>query len=739
GSNPLLPEGKEVGILETARGIDDSKVIVPAWNHDDETDKTSGRSAAYIAAKHGSHTPPEIEFGHGLFYNTAFLSALNVMRPIYRKATVDSADWIENTVTVTFDKINLGAFSSAEDLPTLFLSKVCAVRYMICDARAFSAGDRVIVEFDSADWYTQANVPDPEIEANYDVAGDEKMQGIVIGFIDNPKQCPIPPGNYLMYSNTTSKLYSFVRDYETGDAAVNYWTATELTAYNGSGGVGGGVFSRVSDELQIAIFKTTDIYIVYQGVFYQGDSSTSSYNKPMLAWVDEAETLYYAACHVTGTWPTNYTVIRIFRWTGSAWTQIFTEASILARPHGLVCTQDGLRFQFAEDDDAEIWHFFTVDPGDSWSVAHTTQGYDGTITIVPNGGRKMAITHTRTGSYEAGWDVTNEGVMYSLPDGVTEETTTIDYICDPSVGTHISSSGATDEWLEVTLTWHIEGGEWTHKYKYEPYTTTIDEYKSFNHSLVQGGGVVTLEGKERLTPPVDLDEAYAPHSGAISFKHSEIEPPLNINGTHGMNIWYSSPAYSDLGQYRAINIAGYDDVIDALLMAHGPTISSFYKNGICLGGASWNGSGQANTKRSAEDAAQVVYKEIEGWYTNIVPLAASSGDYVDAGSFFDSGQALVPIIQDKTKCASYIMGGTSTSPDTGDIDGRIFAPCLHAAYDFNDDYIYAPHLIDNLDRYYSAGSWTEPLFSGGIDIDISDIDASLSNQDNWMIFGVSSN
>ena len=112
--------------------------------------------------------------GPAVAYNIMSLAAFQKWKPRYRPAVISTIDKTANTCRITFNgeqeyssstgefgkKFSLYQGTTLDDVP---------IEYMTCDAKAFEAGDNVIVMF-SGEWSTPK----------------------VIGFIDNPKFCSQP-------------------------------------------------------------------------------------------------------------------------------------------------------------------------------------------------------------------------------------------------------------------------------------------------------------------------------------------------------------------------------------------------------------------------------------------------------------------------------------------------------------------------------------------------------------------
>lgn len=100
-----------------------------------------------------------------VFFNAALLPGWQKWKPSYRKATITAIDEEAGTVDVDLDQ----ATSSAKRLNVNQAEALAGVEvvYMDCNADAFEAGDRVVVEFVGADWAAPR----------------------VIGFVEQPRPC----------------------------------------------------------------------------------------------------------------------------------------------------------------------------------------------------------------------------------------------------------------------------------------------------------------------------------------------------------------------------------------------------------------------------------------------------------------------------------------------------------------------------------------------------------------------
>lgn len=114
----------------------------------------------------GLLTAREVQSPEQAFWNAAVLPGWQKWKPTYRRGTITAIDYDADTASVTlFEDV-----SSARNLPINQSANLTAVPvdYMQCDAEAFDVGDVVVVKFTGQDWANPR----------------------VIGFCDNPKECP---------------------------------------------------------------------------------------------------------------------------------------------------------------------------------------------------------------------------------------------------------------------------------------------------------------------------------------------------------------------------------------------------------------------------------------------------------------------------------------------------------------------------------------------------------------------
>jgi len=103
------------------------------------------------------------------FLNAALLPGVQRWRPQYRVGTLTSVDTQSHTCSLTLQSEESSADGLIIDPPTLqYAFTDVPIRYMECNADAFSAGDRVLIEFQGRDW----------------------KRPRVIGFESEPKLCP---------------------------------------------------------------------------------------------------------------------------------------------------------------------------------------------------------------------------------------------------------------------------------------------------------------------------------------------------------------------------------------------------------------------------------------------------------------------------------------------------------------------------------------------------------------------
>lgn len=113
----------------------------------------------------GVLTARELMSPEQAFFNAAILPGWQKEKPTYRTGTITAIDEDADTADVVLDsarsstqKLDVNARSSLSRVP---------VEYMYCNARAFDAGDHVVVQFDGQDWASPR----------------------VIGFVTDPQPC----------------------------------------------------------------------------------------------------------------------------------------------------------------------------------------------------------------------------------------------------------------------------------------------------------------------------------------------------------------------------------------------------------------------------------------------------------------------------------------------------------------------------------------------------------------------
>lgn len=104
------------------------------------------------------------------YFNAAMLPGWQKFKPTYRWGTITYKNESLNLVNVALAT----ATSSAQTSPRLNINQSpelngVPVAYMDCNSEAFDVGDRCVVQFEAQDW----------------------ERPVVIGFLDNPKACPI--------------------------------------------------------------------------------------------------------------------------------------------------------------------------------------------------------------------------------------------------------------------------------------------------------------------------------------------------------------------------------------------------------------------------------------------------------------------------------------------------------------------------------------------------------------------
>lgn len=181
---------KEISDLETVEGT----IETSAWCADYTEDLTGdvgtveipgertyllirpgdAGAAVYSASRDGILHPAHNGSYAGVWYNWTMFPGWQKWVPQYRRGQITAIDEGANTCTVdilggvsTADRLNVNYLTSSSDVP---------IEYMTCDHAAFTLGDIVLIEFE--------NVTSTGIENNW-------ANPKVVGFIDNPKECPV--------------------------------------------------------------------------------------------------------------------------------------------------------------------------------------------------------------------------------------------------------------------------------------------------------------------------------------------------------------------------------------------------------------------------------------------------------------------------------------------------------------------------------------------------------------------
>jgi len=134
-----VPAEGVVGQFATSRRV----IIRPGYE---------GR-ADYADALDGQMFHREGQAGYQAYLNAAILPGVQRWKPQYRIGVITSVDTDTDTCSLTIQSENSSAQSLAIDPPDLQFTKTgVPIEYMECDAEAFEAGDRVLVEFQGRDW-----------------------------------------------------------------------------------------------------------------------------------------------------------------------------------------------------------------------------------------------------------------------------------------------------------------------------------------------------------------------------------------------------------------------------------------------------------------------------------------------------------------------------------------------------------------------------------------------------------
>lgn len=146
-----------VGTIEVGR--EGLPIIRPAGDLGDQ--------AGYAAATDGQLQPVVSMTAASAFLNYALLPGVNKWMPRYRTGTITALDTAADTADVQLD----AATSTHQSLDINQAASLSAVpvQYMICNAKAFTVGDQVVIEFTGQDW----------------------DQPKVVGFVHDPQPCEL--------------------------------------------------------------------------------------------------------------------------------------------------------------------------------------------------------------------------------------------------------------------------------------------------------------------------------------------------------------------------------------------------------------------------------------------------------------------------------------------------------------------------------------------------------------------
>lgn len=241
---------------------------------------------AYSAGVDGDLIPVHAMTPAQWLYNYAMWSGMEAWRPQYHVATITGKDGPAGPVDVL---VEAPAHLSGDGFSRIHTG--VSVQYMECDARAFIAGDRVIVAYD-------ANATNPR----------------VVGFAQAPRACPISK-SFLIHAATESEYWRLDWDEETSQ-----WSKT-LTSK-----IGGPLVWYGRNKVVSCDFHGQTIY--YNGTAY-GTSGFGEYgtygSRPYHACINSRGNLavYVASDSHTG-FITETVYTQVWERQESTWVKIVT-------------------------------------------------------------------------------------------------------------------------------------------------------------------------------------------------------------------------------------------------------------------------------------------------------------------------------------------------------------------------------------------------------------------------------
>lgn len=164
-----------VGLVESGL-VEGPYIIRPAG--------PAGDKAGYNADQDGQLTPIMSMGPAAAFVNYARLPGQAKWRPRYRLGVISSLDKTANSCDIFLDaapsthqRLDINQTSTLSDVP---------IEYMDCHAEAFANGDHVVIEFIEQDW----------------------LQPQVVGFVDHPRPCGLPPYIFIPVAPDVAGNYS---------------------------------------------------------------------------------------------------------------------------------------------------------------------------------------------------------------------------------------------------------------------------------------------------------------------------------------------------------------------------------------------------------------------------------------------------------------------------------------------------------------------------------------------------
>lgn len=359
GHGPEIPVGTVVSVMDVygANGL--TRVIRPNY----------GGGATYQTVRDGIEMPVHSMRANQAYWNYGVVIPMQAWKPQYR--TGEIVEMISpRTARVSIDDWQLGDRDLLINMNYHLGSELESVDidYMGCTHPPFVVGDRVVVEFTNRD------------------PGQPK----VIGFVDHPKAC-VFPRSYWVFNSALNATQGWHIQY---DDETEAWTVTQTAQLGGEAAWydpqrdllattawARGAYNDTTNELQ-----TPD----YGSVFIDGVKYARPANWVLQACGVTTDNVLYAFGVSRSTGGTDYSN-GIFKWTGSAWTQIWNENISTANGYPSF-TKYGMDIYFSRDaayiytligyfeiatDDTVTFTSYPVIGGSSLSVNFVSGGSSG--------------------------------------------------------------------------------------------------------------------------------------------------------------------------------------------------------------------------------------------------------------------------------------------------------------------------------------------------------------------------